>query len=113
MFSRKHIDTNIIMIYLYQVYKKAPKVRVCPYLRVRPKPNRSAAARKRHLFWSFSYVCPEPVLVKCSFLVLKRPKSGVFLPVGGVLVHDRDGSEAFWGRIDHQPTVSERPAYPN
>ena len=22
MFSRKHIDTNVIMIYLYQVYKK-------------------------------------------------------------------------------------------
>jgi hypothetical protein len=25
MFSRKHIDTNVIMIYLYQVYKKLQK----------------------------------------------------------------------------------------
>ena len=22
-----------------------------------------------HLFWSFPYVCPEPVLVKCSFYI--------------------------------------------
>jgi trehalose/maltose hydrolase-like predicted phosphorylase len=27
-----------------------------------------ARCEKRHLFVCFSYVCPEPVLAKCSFL---------------------------------------------
>jgi hypothetical protein len=33
---------------------------------------------KRHSFLNFSYVCPEPVLVKCSVLYINGAKSGVF-----------------------------------
>jgi hypothetical protein len=29
----------------------------------------------RSFFWSFPYVCPEPVLVKCSFLYINGSKS--------------------------------------
>jgi hypothetical protein len=36
---------------------------------------------KRHSFLSFPYVCPEPVLVKCSFLYINGTKSGVFRTV--------------------------------
>jgi len=31
---------------------------------------RVARLRKHHLFLSFPYVCPEPVLAKCSFLYI-------------------------------------------
>ena len=34
------------------------------------------------LFLSFPYVCPEPVLVKCSFLYINGSKSGVFRTKG-------------------------------
>jgi hypothetical protein len=33
-----------------------------------------ARCGKRHLFLSFPYVCPEPVLVKCSFYIQMAPK---------------------------------------
>ena len=33
---------------------------------------------KTPLFFEFSYVCPEPVWVKCSFLYINGAKSGVF-----------------------------------
>jgi hypothetical protein len=33
---------------------------------------------KRHLFLSFPYVCPEPVLVKCSFLYINGAKMPFF-----------------------------------
>ena len=36
------------------------------------------ACTKRHSFLSFPYVCPEPVLVKCSFIYINGAKSGVF-----------------------------------
>jgi hypothetical protein len=35
---------------------------------------------KRHSFLNFSYACPEPVLVKSSFLNMNGAKSGVFAP---------------------------------
>jgi hypothetical protein len=38
----------------------------------------SAACEKRHSFLNFSYVCPEPVLVKCSCLHINGAESGVF-----------------------------------
>ncbi len=37
---------------------------------------------KRHSFLSFPYNCPEPVLVKCSFLYINDSKSGVFRTKG-------------------------------
>ena len=37
-----------------------------------------APCTKRHSFLSFPYVCPEPVLVKCSFLYINGSKSAVF-----------------------------------
>ena len=37
---------------------------------------------KRHSFLNFSYVCPEPVLVKCSVLYTNGSKRGVFAPSG-------------------------------
>jgi hypothetical protein len=37
-----------------------------------------AAEGKRHFFWSFPYVCPEPVLVKCWILYINGAKSAVF-----------------------------------
>ena len=40
--------------------------------------------RKHHSFWSFPYVCPEPVLVKSSFLYMNGSKRPFFhLPGGG------------------------------
>jgi hypothetical protein len=39
-------------------------------------------AKKRHSFLTFPYVCPEPVLVKCSFLYINGSKSGVFRTKG-------------------------------
>jgi hypothetical protein len=36
------------------------------------------AVTQRSPFLSFPYVCPEPVLVKCSFLYINGSKSGVF-----------------------------------
>jgi hypothetical protein len=37
------------------------------------------ACKKTALFFEcFPYVCPEPVLVKCSFLYINGAKSGVF-----------------------------------
>ena len=36
------------------------------------------ACEKRHSFLNFSYVCPEPVLVKCSFCYKNGSNSGVF-----------------------------------
>eukprot|EP01046_Picozoa_sp_COSAG06_P032215 COSAG06_NODE_3202_length_5693_cov_3.420272_4_plen_125_part_00 len=49
-----------------------------------------ASCEKCHSFFEcFPYVCPEPVLVKCSFLYINGAKSGVFRtaqrPVGGVI----------------------------
>ena len=35
-------------------------------------------AKNGPFFWSFPYVCPEPVLVKCSFLCMNGSKRGVF-----------------------------------
>ena len=43
-----------------------------------PAPEISFPCEKRHFFLNFSYVCPEPVLVKCSFLFINGAKSGVF-----------------------------------
>jgi hypothetical protein len=36
--------------------------------------QRRTPEEKRDLFWSFHYVCPEPVLAKCSFLYINGPK---------------------------------------
>jgi hypothetical protein len=36
------------------------------------------ACEKRHSILNFSYVCPEPVLVKCSFCYKNGSSSGVF-----------------------------------
>ena len=44
----------------------------------RQKDSVSQPARKRHSLMSFPYVCPEPVLVKRSFLYINGSKSGVF-----------------------------------
>jgi hypothetical protein len=49
-----------------------------PVMKPGPTPLSPFALRKNGLFWSFSYVCPEPVLVKSSFLYRngsKRPFS--------------------------------------
>ena len=48
-----------------------------------PRGNgRGGACEKRHSFLNFSYVCPEPVLVKrCALYIQNGAKSGVFLAV--------------------------------
>jgi hypothetical protein len=51
-----------------------------------------AAGVENELFWSFPYVCPEPVLVKSSFLYINGSKSAVFLP--GVEADDLDDDRA-------------------
>jgi hypothetical protein len=44
---------------------------------------RRPVRKRRHSFLSFPYVCPEPVLVKRSFVSIKWSKRGVFLPSRG------------------------------
>jgi hypothetical protein len=39
---------------------------------------------KRHLFLSFPYVCPEPVLAKCSFLYINGSKMPFFAGWSGL-----------------------------
>ena len=39
--------------------------------------DKKCALEKGDYFLSFPYVCPEPVLVKCSFLYINGAKSGV------------------------------------
>ena len=40
------------------------------------------AGEKRHLFFSFPYVCPEPVLAKSSFLYINGSKMPFFAGAG-------------------------------
>ena len=37
------------------------------------------------LFWTFPYVCPEPVLVKCSFSYINGSKKAFSAPAAGVV----------------------------
>jgi hypothetical protein len=43
---------------------------------------------KRHSFLSFSYVCPEPVLVKCSFSYINGSKRPCLLTMPPIVVKD-------------------------
>ncbi len=49
---------------------------ICLPLRARAQ----ARLRENGHFLSFPYVCPEPVLVKSSFLYINGEKSAVFTP---------------------------------
>jgi hypothetical protein len=67
------------------------KCGVTASLRLREQLGDERRPEKNVLFLSFSYVCPEPVLVKCSFLYINGAKSTIFSPLqdaceGGVCV---------------------------
>ena len=67
------------MITFSSLQNGAKKTVCLPYLEhivVIPK-------EKRSLFFEFSYVCPEPVLVKCSFLHMNGSKRPFLLTTGG------------------------------
>ena len=46
-------------------------------------------ARKRHSFLSFPYVCPEPVLVKSSFLCIDGSKRPFLLTCMGMMADEK------------------------
>jgi hypothetical protein len=52
---------------------------VCKHTIKQPSQQRAhftnaCTEEKRTFFWSFPYVCPEPVLVKCSFFYIDGSK---------------------------------------
>ena len=47
-----------------------------------PVENLRSTCTKHHSFLNFPYVCPEPVLAKCSFLYINGAKSAVFCTDG-------------------------------
>jgi hypothetical protein len=63
--------------------------RLCGRRRLRQECAAGWAEGKRHFFWSFPYVRPEPVLVKCSFLYINGSKMPFSSPLLRPTAHDR------------------------
>ena len=77
----------------------ARSLRICERSQggARPQPRTlwdhlAVTCEKRHSFLNFSYVCPEPVLVKRSFIYIMAQNVAFVAPIG---MSARDG---WWAR---------------